>query len=63
LLDNSTTTQPVENNQTGEAIQQTLTSKQVITNKTLKDILKDISKQVLETKYILNQGTIVANNT
>jgi hypothetical protein len=34
-------------------------SKQVTTNKTLEEIQRDISKQVLETKYTLNLGQLL----
>jgi uncharacterized protein YllA (UPF0747 family) len=56
LLDNPTIIQPVERNQTDEVNQQPIISKQVIKKKLLKKKLKDISKQVLETKYTLNLG-------
>jgi hypothetical protein len=34
-------------------------SEQVITKKTLEEIIKDINKQVLETKYTLNLGQLL----
>jgi hypothetical protein len=34
-------------------------SKHVTTNKTLEEIIKDINKQVLETKYTLNLGQLL----
>jgi hypothetical protein len=51
-----TTTQQIENNQSGDANQHPMILEHVTTNKTLKEIIKDISKQVLETKYTLNLG-------
>jgi hypothetical protein len=36
-----------------------MTPEQVTTNKTLEEILKDLSKQVLETKYTLNLGQLL----
>jgi hypothetical protein len=34
-------------------------SKQVTTKKTLEEIIKDINKRVLETKYTLNLGQLL----
>jgi hypothetical protein len=56
LLNNSTMTQLVISNQTSEVNQQPVISKQVNTDKTLEEILRNINKQVLETKYTLNLG-------
>jgi hypothetical protein len=49
----------VENNQTDEVVQQLMTSKQVTTKKILEFFIKDISKQVLETKYTLSLGQLL----
>jgi hypothetical protein len=59
LPDNSTTIQSVVNNQTGEVNQQLVISEQVTTEKTLKEIIRNINKQVLETKYTLNLGQLL----
>ncbi len=59
LPNDPTTIQPAVSNQTGEVNQQPIISKEVITEKTLKEILKDINKQVLETKYTLNLGQLL----
>lgn len=56
LLNISTTIQLVENNWTGEVIQQHVILEQVTTKKTLEEIMKNIDKQILETKYTLNLG-------
>jgi len=44
LPNNPTMTQPIKNNWISEANHQLVISKQVFTNKTLKEILRDISK-------------------
>jgi hypothetical protein len=49
----------VENNQIGEVIQQLVTLKQVTIENTLKEKLKDINKQVLETKYTFKLGQLL----
>ncbi len=54
LPDNPTTTQLIESNRTSEANQQPIILEHVSTNNILEETLKDISKQVLETKYTLN---------
>ncbi len=54
LPDNTTANQPIENNQTGEVVQQHVTTK-----KTLEQIMKDINTRVLETKYTLNLGQLL----
>ncbi len=59
LLDNSTTTQSVENNRTSDASEQLMISKQVTIEKDFRRILMDISKQVLDTKYTLNLGQLL----
>ncbi len=56
LPNNSTIIQQIENNQTGDVNQQPMISEQVIIEKTLKEIIKYINEQVLETKYTLNSG-------
>jgi len=47
-------TQLIVSNQISEVNQQLVISEQVTIEKTLKKYLRDISKQVLETKYTLN---------
>ncbi len=47
-------TQLIVSNQISEMNQQLVISEQVTIEKTLKKYLRDISKQVLETKYTLN---------
>ncbi len=59
MFDNFNTIQLGENNQTNETNQQLVILKHVTTNKTLEEILMDISKQVLETKYIMNLGQLL----
>jgi hypothetical protein len=59
LPNNSTTIKPGENNQIDETNKQPVILEQVTTKKTLKKILMDISKQVLETKYTLNLGQLL----
>jgi hypothetical protein len=59
LPDNSTIIQPIENNQISDVKQQLMIFKQVTTKKYLKENLKDINKQVLETKYTLNLGQLL----
>jgi hypothetical protein len=49
----------VENNRIDEVVQQLMTSKQVTTKKVLEFFIKDISKQVLETKYTLSLGQLL----
>jgi len=56
LPNNFTIIQQIENNQTGDVNQQPMISEQVIIEKTLKEIIKYINEQVLETKYTLNSG-------
>jgi hypothetical protein len=59
MPDNFTTIQPAENNQTDEVNQQPTISEHVIIEKTLEEILMDVNKQVLETKYMLNLGQLL----
>ncbi len=54
MPNNLTIIQPAISNQIDEANQQP-----VITKKTLKEFLRDINKQVLETKYTLNLGQLL----
>jgi hypothetical protein len=59
LFDNPTTIQPIVSNQTSEMNQQHVISKCVIIEKALEEILRDISKQVLEATYTLNLGQLL----
>jgi len=59
VFDNSITNKPGENNQTDEVNQQPMILEYVIIEKTLEEILMDINKQVLETKYIFNLGQLL----
>jgi hypothetical protein len=59
LLNNPATIQLIERNQTNETNQQPTISKYVIVEKTLEEILRDINKQILETKYTLNLGQLL----
>lgn len=59
LLDKTISNQPVEDNWTCEVVQQHLTSEHVTTKKTLEEIMKDISTQVLETNNTLNLGQLL----
>jgi hypothetical protein len=59
LLNNPATIQLIERNQTSETNQQPIILEYVIIEKTLKENLRDINKQVLETKYILNLGQLL----
>jgi hypothetical protein len=59
LPNNPTTTQPFVSNQTSEANQQPVILKHVTIEKTLIEIIKNIDKQVLETKYTLNLGQVL----
>jgi hypothetical protein len=59
LPDNLATIQLVERNRTGEANQQLAISEEVTTKKTLIEILRDINKQVLRTKYTLSLGQLL----
>jgi hypothetical protein len=59
LPDNFTITQQIENNKTDDVNQQLVISVKVTIEKTSKEILKDIGKQVLETKYTLNLGQLL----
>jgi phosphoribosylpyrophosphate synthetase len=59
LLDNPTMTQLAISNQAGEVNQQPVILKHVTTKKTLKEIIRNINKQVLETKYTLNLGQLL----
>jgi NADH:ubiquinone oxidoreductase subunit B-like Fe-S oxidoreductase len=52
-------TQPIVSNQTGEVNQQLVIIEHVTTEKMLKEIIRNINKQVLETKYILNLGQLL----
>jgi hypothetical protein len=62
LPNNPTMTQPTISNRISEVIQQLVISKQVTIKKTLEEILKDINKQVLETKFTLNLGQLLRAN-
>jgi len=59
LHDNPTTIQLVVSNRIGETNQQLVISEQVATKKLLEKFPKDISKQVLETKYTMNLGQLL----
>ncbi len=59
MLNNPATIQLIERNQTSETNQQPIILEYVIIEKTLKENLRDINKQVLETKYILNLGQLL----
>jgi len=59
LSNNLTTIQPIVSNQTNEANQQPVISEHVTIEKTLKNNLRNINKQVLETKYTLNLGQLL----
>jgi hypothetical protein len=59
MLNNSTITQLVENNQIGDVNQQPMILEKVTIEKTLEEIIMDINKQVLETNYTLNLGQLL----
>ncbi len=52
-------TQLIVSNRTSEVNQQPIILEKITTNKTLEEILRNISKQVLETKYKLNLGQLL----
>ncbi len=59
MPNNLTITQPFESNRNDEANQQLVILGRLPNRRLLKEIIRDIRKQVLETKYTLNLGQLL----